>query len=385
MKYRNFGKTNDLVSVLGFGCMRFPTIGGDSANIDEEKSFAMLKYAMDAGVNYFDTAYPYHRGESERLVGRFFQQVGGRENVHIATKLPSWLVKSPDDLDRLLNEQLEKLQMDYIDYYLLHALNKDHWQTMKDNAAIQWAEKVMAAGKIRQLGFSFHDEYPVFEEILTSYDWSFAQVQYNYMDIENQAGAKGVHLAGERGVSIVVMEPLLGGRLANPPQPVAALWDQSETKRSPVDWALQWVWDQPEVSVILSGMSTLEQVQQNVESAKQAVVGQLTQAEKELISDVRVEYKRLSPIPCTNCQYCLPCTVDIKIPELFGMYNEARMYDSLESTRQWYGHVDDAVKASACIDCDACEPKCPQNIVISDWMVKVAAVMEEGKSFEDVM
>jgi len=385
MKYREFGSIKDKVSVLGFGCMRLPTTDDNSAHIDEEKAFEMLSYAKEHGVNYFDTAYGYHSGESERFVGRFFQKFGGRTDVHVATKLPSWLVKTHDDIDRLFSEQLEKLQMDYVDYYLLHAVNKEHWENYKENKIFDWVEKALADGRIRQIGFSFHDENPVFTDIIDSYHWDFTQVQYNYMDIENQAGTKGVQHAGAKDVSVVVMEPILGGRLANPPKEIAALWETSAVKRSPVDWALQWVWNQPEVKVVLSGMSTLDQVKENVAIADRSSIGVLNADELKLYDQVRQAYKELSPIPCTNCQYCLPCTVGITIPRLFGMYNEARMYGTLDDIRGWYKHVEADKQASACIDCEECEPKCPQHIVISDWMVKVDAVMMGGKSFNEVM
>ncbi|MCD6474743.1 MAG: aldo/keto reductase [Anaerolineaceae bacterium] len=384
MKYRTFGKSKNKISILGFGCMRFPLIDVDSSHIDEEKSSEMLGYALDHGVNYYDTAYPYHGGESENFVGKFFAEQGGREEIHIATKYPSWLTKTADDFDRYLNEQLEKLQTDYIDYYLLHALNHDSWVKIRDLGVLSWAEKAMADGRIRELGFSFHDKYPVFEEIVDAYDWSFAQIQYNYMDIEEQAGIKGLQYAASKGMSMVVMEPIRGGRLANPPKGVADLWATSGKGSSAVDWALQWVWDQAEVSLLLSGMSTIEHVKENVASADKAGIGQLSESEQTLIEKVRDEYNSLSTIPCTDCKYCLPCTVEINIPRLFGMFNEARMYGTLEEARKGYARVDEDKQAAACIDCGICETKCPQHIIISDMMVKVDAVMAGGKSFDEV-
>ncbi len=265
MQYRRFGKLDWKVSALGFGCMRLPTIGEDRANIDEEKATAMVRYAIDHGVNYVDTAYPYHGGESERFVGRVLKD-GYREKVHLATKMPMWAIQDASDPDRILNEQLEKLQVDYIDFYLFHGLRKPRWETVKQFDLLGWAEKALADGRIRHLGFSFHDNFDVFKEIIDSSDlWTFCQVQYNYVDINNQAGRKGVQYAASQGLGVVVMEPLLGGRLVDPPDPVKEIWDTAPVQRKPADWALQWVWNQPEVSVVLSGMNTMQHVTENVD------------------------------------------------------------------------------------------------------------------------
>ena len=385
MQYRKFGKNRNDVSILGFGCMRFPVIDGDSKKIDEKKSSEMLRYAYDKGVNYFDTAYPYHGGESERFVGKFLKEEGIRDKVYLATKLPSWEVKSPEDFDRLFNEQLEKLQTDYIDYYLIHALNPDFWKAVTENGLFEWADRQIVAGRIKELGFSFHAEFSLFKEIIDEYDWSFAQVQYNYMDIDRQAGWDGVMYAASQGVSLVIMEPLMGGKLANPPKEVVENFNNAETERSAVGWALQWLWDHKEVGVVLSGMSEMAQVEENVTLASNSSINMFTDADQTVIAKARDGYNKRSAIPCTNCKYCLPCTVDLKIPDLFGMFNHARMYDTLEETARWYKNRKPEEMASACIDCDECEPKCPQGIVISDWMPKVAAVMEEGKTFGDVL
>jgi len=384
MQYRAFGKAKKEVSVLGFGCMRLPVIEGDSKKIDKPKATEMLRYAFEHGVNYYDTAYSYHGGESERFVGEFLKREGIRKEVYLATKLPSWLINSAEDFDKLFNEQLEKLQTDYIDYYLVHALNEENWGKVTTNDVFSWAEKQIADGRIRELGFSFHDEYPSFEKIIDAYDWSFTQIQYNYMDIDHQAGVRGLKYAASKGLSVIIMEPLMGGRLATPPTNVQYAFNQIEKERTPVAWALHWLWDQPEVTTILSGMTTMEHVTENVALANEAEIGSFTQEEHDLMARARDEFNKKAMIPCTNCQYCLPCTVDLQIPEIFGVFNHAVMYDSLEETRGWYNNWDAEKMASACIDCDACEPKCPQNIPISDWMVKVAAVMENGVSLESI-
>ncbi|NLF00796.1 MAG: aldo/keto reductase, partial [Anaerolineales bacterium] len=328
MQYRRFGKLDWKVSALGFGAMRLPVIGGEYGKIDEPEATRMVRHAIDQGVNYVDTAYGYHDGNSEHVIGRILQD-GYRQKVRLATKLPCWHVKTADDFDRLLNEQLEKLQTDTIDYYLLHSLGKDSWRKVHGLGVLDWAEGAIADGRIRYLGFSFHDDYDTFQEIVDAYDrWTFCQIQYNYMDIENQAGTKGLKYAASKGMAVVVMEPLLGGKLVNPPEAVQALWDTAVTKRSAADWALQWLWNQPEVSVVLSGMSAMEQVEQNLVSANASAAGLLDADELALIDRVRQTYSELCPIPCTGCQYCMPCPNDVNIPGNFAIYNEAVMYNN---------------------------------------------------------
>ena len=381
MQYRRFGKLDWKVSALGFGCMRLPIKGEDHSNIDEPTATKMLHYAMDHGVNYIDTAYPYHGGNSELLVGRVLKG-GYREKVRLATKLPCWLVKAAEDFDRYLNEQLEKLQTDHIDFYLLHGVNGQRWQEMRDLDVLGWAEKAIADGRIRYLGFSFHDKYEVFKEIVDAYNqWTFCQIQYNYMDIENQAGTKGLKYATSKGLAVVIMEPILGGRLVNPPQPIQDLWNTAAKKRMPADWALQWLWNQPEVSVVLSGMSTMQHVEENVASADASGINTLTQEELALIERVRDRYQELCPIPCTKCEYCMPCPNGVNIPRNLEVYNEGVMYDKPDQARQAYPWLPEEERASACIQCRECEELCPQSIPISEWMVHVHGVLGEGQPY----
>jgi predicted aldo/keto reductase-like oxidoreductase len=392
MQYRRFGKLDWEGSVLGFGAMRLPTLG-EFSKIDEPEATRMLHYAIDHGVNYVDTAYPYHGGSSEAFLGRALQD-SYRDKVRLATKLPCWEVKVYEDFDKYFNEQLERLQTDHVDFYLLHGLDKGRWPRMRDLDVIKWAEGAIADGRIGHLGFSFHDDNAAFEEIVDAYDgWTFCQIQYNYMDVENQAGTKGLQYAASKGLAVVIMEPLLGGKLVNPPQPVQGLWDTASTRRAPADWALQWLWDQPEVSLVLSGMSTMQHVQENVASAATAEVGKLTQADQALIAQVRARYEALCPIPCTACGYCVPCPNDIDIPGNFGLYNEGIMYDKPDHARGGYGWLLQSYKmgiapadgrAVNCIQCGECEPKCPQGILISELMPLVHQVLGEGKSYDEV-
>ncbi len=359
--------------------MRLPNTG-EHENINEPEATRMLRYAIDHGVNYLDTAYPYHGGNSELFVGRVLKD-GYREKVRLATKLPSWLIKAPEDFDRYLNEQREKLQTDHVDFYLLHALGKDTWHSLRDLGVLKWAEGAIADGRIGHLGFSFHDEYAVFQEIVDAYDWTFCQIQYNYMDTENQAGTRGLKYAVSKGLAVVIMEPLLGGKLVDPPDPIQKYWDTAAKKRTSAGWALQWLWNQPEVSVVLSGMSTMEQVEQNVASADVSAINVLASEELALIARVREMYQKICPIPCTKCGYCMPCPNGVNIPRNFEVYNQGVMYEKPDHAREAYTWISEDERASACIQCRECEEKCPQSIPISEWMPRVHEVLGEGQPY----
>ena len=380
MQYRKFGRVDWNASVLGFGCMRFPT-SGDPPTIDEPEATKMLHYAIDNGVNYLDTAYPYHGGDSERFLGRALQG-GYRQKVRLATKMPTWQTNKYDDFDRIFEEQLARLQVEYVDFYLLHALSKDWWHKVRDLGVLDWCEGAMADGRIGHLGFSFHDEYEEFQEIVDAYDgWTFCQIQHNYIDIEEQAGTKGLLYAASKGLAVVVMEPILGGRLANPPEPIQDLWDAAPRKRTAACWALQWLWNQPEVTVVLSGMSTMMQVRENVVSAGMAEAGKLTEEEVALVDKVRDKYLELCPIPCTRCRYCMPCPNGVDIPRNFTVYDEGMMYNQIEQARRGYDGISEEARASACIQCRECEDKCPQHIIISEWMPIVHRVLGEDQAY----
>jgi len=379
MQYRSFGRLDWKVSALGFGCMRFPTSDGErlSPNIVEAESLRMVRCAIDNGVNYLDTAYPYHGGQSEVVVGKALRG-GYRERVKLATKLPVWLVEGPADFDRLLNEQLEKLQTGYIDFYLLHALSHSRWRDIVlKHKLLDRAEAALADGRIRHLGFSFHDEYEGFEEIVNGSDlWSFCQIQYNYMDTENQAGVRGLKLAASKGLAVVIMEPLMGGRLADPPKDVLEAMENFPARRSPAEWALQWLWDQPEVSVVLSGMSTMTQVEENLRFADRSRIGSFSPADQALIAEVREKYCARTVIPCSKCNYCMPCPNGVYIPANFEFFNYARLYDDVAGARFKYQiFLTEEQRSGSCIACGACEELCPQKIEIGEWMPKVTALL----------
>lgn len=355
---------------MGFGVMRLPVINNEPGNIDEPEAIRMIRYALDHGVNYIDTAYPYHAGQSEVLVGKVLKD-GYRKKVKVATKLPVWLVKDYEGFDRYLNEQLERLQLEKVDFYLLHGLNSRNWPGIRDLGATRWAEGAIAQGRFDYLGFSFHDDFKTFREIVDDYDnWTLAQVQYNYMDVDYQAGRRGVEYAVDKGLGVVVMEPVRGGRLARPPAPVSRVWEGAAVKRSPAEWALLWVWNQPEVSLALSGMSTMQQVVENVAVADLGRPGILTPEDMAVIDLVREGYKALAPIPCTTCGYCIPCASGVDIPRILEMYNDAVMYDNLRTARFGYRGLKEEQRADRCTKCGECMEACPQEMDIPEWLEK---------------
>jgi uncharacterized protein len=380
MQYRKFGKLDWKVSALGFGAMRLPVLGEDQSKINEAEAIKMIRYAADNGVNYIDSAYMYHMGQSEIVVGKALKD-GYRKKFHVATKLPVNMMQKGDDCDRILDEQLKKLDVGKIDFYLFHGLSKDGWRKVKEWKLLDWAEKRMAKGDFDHLCFSFHDEFPAFKEIIDGYDnWTMSQVQYNYMDENDQAGRKGVEYAAAKGIAIVVMEPLRGGKLAKDPapKPVAEVIKNAKRKISAAEWALQWVWSQPEISVALSGMSAMAQVEENLKIASRSKPGLFTAADLETVKKIKAAYKSLSPIPCTGCRYCQPCPNNVEIPKVFQMYNDAVMYDDMRQGQFMYNSpfgLPQDHRADACVDCGECIAKCPQKIEIPEWLKKAHAAM----------
>jgi len=372
MNYRRFGKLDWEPSALGFGTMRLPVVDGDPSAIDEQLAVDMLRTGIDGGVNYIDTAYPYHAGKSELLVGKALQE-GYRAKVHLATKMPSWLIKSSADMTRYFEEQLRRMQTDHVEFYLLHALNAERWHNLRDAGVIEWAHERIREGRIGYLGFSFHDTGTVFHEIIDAHqDWTFCQIQYNLLDEEIQAGTEGLLYAASRGLGIVVMEPLRGGKLALPSPETSALWNTASEPRSAAEWALDWVWNHPEVSLLLSGMSTMEQVQQNLTAAARSAPGMLSSSDLQLASRVRDAYKKLIRVPCTACNYCMPCPQGVDIPGMFQLLNEGSMFGSWDAQRKRYSQMKEQdSSAESCIRCGLCEDKCPQHIRIRDELTGV--------------
>jgi len=383
MQYRKVGKLDWKASALGFGCMRLPVIGEDSGNINQDEAARMIRHAIDAGVNYVDTAYMYHEGKSEVAVGIALQD-GYREKVMLADKSPIWEIEEPDDYDRILDLQRERLGVDTIDFYLMHALDRKSWKTVQEFNLIERAEEARADGRIRHIGFSFHDHLDVFKEIVDGYDsWDFCQIQYNYMDTDFQAGRAGLKYAAERGLGVIIMEPLRGGRLTKDLPALRPIWATMASERTPADWALQWLWNQPEVSFVLSGMSTMQHVEENLASAAASKVGLLTEEDLKVIAKVRATFESLSPIDCTQCQYCMPCPHGVNTPLNFEVYNRVAMYDYLKGGKWDYeNRIMDAEKAANCIQCEECLPKCPQNIEISTWMPIVDDVLANDAPYQ---
>ncbi len=372
MEKRKMEKLGVETALLGFGCMRFPVTA--EGKIDEPEAEKMMDRAIAAGVNYIDTAYPYHGGESERLVGKVLKKYD-RSSLYLATKLPCWMVNQLEDVERLFQEQLEKLQTDYIDFYLLHALNGSRFDEMVEMGCVEKLEKLKAEGKIRHLGFSFHDGYDAFEHILNYRDWDFCQIQLNYMDANEQAGLKGYGLAEKKGVPLVVMEPVKGGTLAAFAEDITGMFQKLDPSASAASFALRWVGSLLGVKVILSGMSSMEQVEDNLKTFEN--FRPLSREEKETIDAVVALINSRVQNGCTGCRYCMPCPAGVNIPGCFGVWNRYHMYQNYNMVRgQWEREIGDAHQAKNCIQCGKCEQACPQKLSIREDLKKVQADMD---------
>lgn len=380
MQYREFGKIDYHPSLLGFGCMRLPVINGETKNINEAEAIKMIRHAIDHGVNYVDTAYGYHGGNSEFVVGKALKD-GYRAKTALATKNPTYLVESGDHWDQLLDEQLKKLDVDQIDFYLQHTLDAELWGVTKKYKLWERAEAAKKAGKIKYYGFSFHDSYEVFEEIINSYDWDFCQIQMNYLDTERQATLKGLELAAKKGIRVVIMEPLQGGRLANLPDDIAARFNQSQVKHTPVEWALRFLANRPEVALVLSGMSTMSQVKDNLRICSQSdlVPGCMTEAELNLLHEISTYWHSKLNIGCTACRYCMPCPNGVDIPAVFAAWNlhGSSNAGAVRSAHKAYQElITNHTDASLCIACGACEAACPQHLSIITKLQEAKTVLE---------
>ena len=380
MLYRKVPRSGDELSILGFGCMRLAQKDG---RIDEERAARQIHHAIDSGVNYLDTAWPYHGGESEPFVGRVLAG-GYRERVKLATKLPSWLVTDRADMDRFLDAQLRRLDTSRIDYYLIHSLRGDTWGRLTALGVTEFLDRARSDGRIVNAGFSFHGLREEFQHNVDAYPWQFCQIQYNYLDQENQAGAEGLRYAASKDLAVIVMEPLRGGVLAASPKPpaIAALWQEAERPRTPAEWALRWVWNHPEVTVALSGMNDEAQVQENLRIAAEACPGSLTAAETGLVDKVAGKYREIMKVGCTGCGYCQPCPSGVDIPGSFEALNAFHTFGKTQEAAFLYVLRASGILtgqpayASLCSQCRDCIDKCPQGLQIPDLLEQVSAQFE---------
>lgn len=381
MQYRTMPGSDEKLSILGYGCMRLPTAFGGAIN--KEKALRQIRGAIDRGVNYIDTAWPYHMGNSESFLGESVLKDGYREKVYLATKLPCMMIRKKEAIRETFEKQLKKLQTEYIDYYLLHSMDGPTWDRMLELGIIDFMDEIKASGKVRNMGFSFHGKKADFMRICDGYDFDFAQVQFNILDEQYQAGIEGINHAAEKGMGIIVMEPLRGGSLVNKmPTSVKQIYDSSGFQRSAADWALRWVWNNPNVQVVLSGMNEDEHIDENIRVASEVEADSMTTEELAVIGRVRDTYMEIMQVGCTGCSYCMPCPAGINIPAAFSNLNEYHMYsksgarihhamhlglDNPDGKPHW---------TSACIDCGACEEKCPQNIPVRQVFRQVQKELE---------
>ncbi len=385
MLYRKMPENGDELSILGFGCMRLPLKEG---KIDEERARQQVRYAIDHGVNYIDTAWPYHMGESEPFVGRALTD-GYREKVKLATKLPSWTVKSRDDMDKILDSQLERLRTDHIDYYLVHGLVGALWDKMEKLDVLSFLDKARADGRIVNAGFSFHGSVDDFKRIVDAYPWTFCQIQYNFLDEKNQAGTEGLEYAASKGLGVIVMEPLRGGKLTDPiPSAIQDIWNEPAVKRTPAEWAFRWIWNHPEVTVVLSGMNEESHIEENLKIAGEAYPNSLTEAELRLVKRVEQKYRELMKTSCTGCRYCAPCPSEVDIPSCFEIYDNFYLSGNEKEAKLMYAAKPGGIirgdipgYASQCVQCGQCVEKCPQHVDIPALLEAVVKEFE-GKDFK---
>jgi predicted aldo/keto reductase-like oxidoreductase len=376
MYNRPFGKLGFDVSTFGFGAMRLKQLPNDGG-IDYDYAINLIRAAIDKGVNYVDTAYVYHGGFSEVAVGRALQD-GYRDRVKLATKLAVWEAKTPENFEAQLDTSLKRLQTDHIDFYLFHSIEGERWESMGD-AVMTFMDKMVQKGKVLYPSFSFHDSPEKFKTVLDAYDWKMAQVQFNFLDTyaTNNAALEGIEYAGKKGVPIVVMEPLRGGALVDPPADVQALYDAFPNKRSAVDWAFRYCYDRPEVVTVLSGISTMEMLEENLAIFADGKPGSMSQEEHDLIAKVRETYLSRTKVGCTGCRYCMPCPAGVNIPRILRAYDTASIFGDTARLKREYANI---VKAGEgqdqCIECGACEAQCPQKISIIEKLKEAAAAAE---------
>ncbi len=381
MLYRKMPKNGDELSILGFGCMRLPV--KEDGKIDEERATQQVRYAIDHGVNYIDTAWPYHMGESEPFLGRALTG-GYREKIKLATKLPSWTIKNTEDMDRILNAQLERLRTDHIDYYLVHGLVGILWEKMEKLDVMDFLDRAKADGRIINAGFSFHGSVEDFKRIVDAYPWTFCQIQYNFLDEEHQAGTEGLEYAASKNLGIIVMEPLRGGKLTNPvPPEVQEIWNEAEVKRTPTEWAFRWIWNRPEVTVVLSGMNEESHIEENLKTAAEAYPNSLIENELQLVRKVEKKYRELMKTGCTGCRYCLPCPSGVDITGCFEIYDNFYLSGNEKEAKLMYAAKPGGIirgdvpgYASQCVQCGQCLEKCPQHLDIPSLLEAVTEKFE---------
>ena len=379
MLYRQVPKTGDKLSVLGYGCMRLPV---RMNSINEKLAEKQILYALDRGVNYFDTAYPYHNGKSEPFLGKVFSKNRYREKIKLATKLPHWMARCKEDMDKILDEQLSKLKTDRIDYYLVHTLTGELWETAKQNGVIEFLDDALKKGKIINAGFSFHGLADEFNAIVDDYDWTFCQIQYNFLDTQNQAGTAGLQYAASKDLAVIIMEPLRGGNLAKTPPPsVQDIWAKADHRKTPVAWSLGWIWNHPEVTVVLSGMNNDEHIAENLALAEKALPNLLSEKEVKLVEEAADEFRRVMKVGCTGCQYCMPCPAGVNIPGCFDCYNSRHAFKDKRAKLMYLfqngGIITEKPRlASRCVQCGECLEKCPQHLPIPDLLNEVKEDME---------
>jgi predicted aldo/keto reductase-like oxidoreductase len=391
MQYRKMGSLDLEVSALGFGCMRLPRRRINRMRADTKKSIDIIRHGIDLGINYVDTAWLYHLGDSERIIGQALKD-GYRQRVRLVTKLFMPLVRKPEHFDQYLNSQLKRLQTDYLDIYLFHSMNAGAFEKVKRLGLIEKMEEARKQGRIRHIGFSFHDTLPVFKEIIDYYHWDMAQIQYNYMDTGIQATTDGLIYAHNKGIAVVIMEPVRGGTLANPPAEALDIMKSSGFDRTPVDWALQFCWNRPEIAVVLSGMGSRQMVDENCASADRSGIGSLSAEEEEVIARLVEVYRSQILVPCTACEYCMPCPAGVNIPQNFSILNyfskeRSRMirwivkrgYKRLTGSREKLDKENPNGNASLCVNCGQCLEKCPQQINIPEELVKTHAILGKGE------
>ena len=375
MKYRN-DKYGNQISVLGYGCMRFTNKMG---KIDFEKAEKEILSAYNAGVNYYDTAYIYPG--SEAFLGEVLEKNNIRDKVFIATKLPQYMIKTADDIEKYFEEELKRLRTDHIDYYLMHMLaDIKSWEKLKDLGIEEWIKNKKEAGKIKQIGFSYHGNSDMFCKLIDIYDWDFCQIQYNYLDEHSQAGRTGLNYAASKNIPIVIMEPLRGGRLANNlPEKAKKLFEKYEIKRTPAEWAFRWLWNQKEIMCVLSGMNSLEMIEENTKNASTAEIGEFTEKDEELLKSVVDAINEKMKVPCTGCRYCMPCPKNVDIPGTFSAYNKKYSDGKFTALKEYImctAMRNDSTAASNCVACGKCEMHCPQNIKIREELKKAKRELE---------